>query len=331
MEGISIVICCYNSARRLPETLRHAAGQQVRSDVAWEVIIVDNASKDDTVKVAEQCWKADNGPVSFRIVYEKAPGLSHARKRGILEARYSYILFCDDDNWLENTYVQGAFDRLKADSTIGIIGGCGIPQFEVPLPSWFEKYKKSYALGPQHQTSGLLPNHANIYGAGMVIRKDVLIRMYALGFESLIADRKGEALTSGGDTEICIWYKFWGYKLYYDGSLVFRHFIPQDRLTDKYYLKRAFEKGKIEAVFEIYRVIFLGDRVRWLEHKYWWYWELLKRLIHYGLTLFSPFSFSAKVQRQILLASFKFRIANFDYLKHISFQIKSGMKTYSNE
>lgn len=53
MEGISIIICCFNSAKRLPENLRHISSQQVGKGVDWEVIIVNNNSSDDTARAAE--------------------------------------------------------------------------------------------------------------------------------------------------------------------------------------------------------------------------------------------------------------------------------------
>ncbi len=34
-QGVSVVICCFNSAARLPETLRHLARQDCPSNLAW--------------------------------------------------------------------------------------------------------------------------------------------------------------------------------------------------------------------------------------------------------------------------------------------------------
>ena len=46
--GVSIVICCHNSAKLLPRTLEHLRAQEVDSTIPWEVIVVDNASTDNT-------------------------------------------------------------------------------------------------------------------------------------------------------------------------------------------------------------------------------------------------------------------------------------------
>jgi len=79
--GVSIVICCHNSARLLPKTLSHLKRQRVPDGLSWEVVIVDNASTDDTGRIARGCW-AEGGPVCLRVIREPRLGLSYARERG---------------------------------------------------------------------------------------------------------------------------------------------------------------------------------------------------------------------------------------------------------
>lgn len=80
LTGISIVICCYNSAQRLPLTLVHLAAQKVADNFPWEVIVVNNASTDNTEEAAFSSW--DRESIEMRVVYEPQPGLSYARHRG---------------------------------------------------------------------------------------------------------------------------------------------------------------------------------------------------------------------------------------------------------
>src|SRR6185437_5482655 len=65
--GVSVVICTYNGAARLPRTLAHLAAQENTGAIAWEVLVVDNASTDDTAEVARRCWPA-HAPAPLRIV-----------------------------------------------------------------------------------------------------------------------------------------------------------------------------------------------------------------------------------------------------------------------
>ncbi len=81
-KGVSIIICCYNSAHRLPKTLAHLKTQVVSQIIPWEVIVVDNASTDGTDQVAKTQWGELPG-VPFRVVNEPRPGLSNARNLGV--------------------------------------------------------------------------------------------------------------------------------------------------------------------------------------------------------------------------------------------------------
>jgi len=69
----------------------------------------------------------------------------------------------------------------------------------------------------------------------MGFRMSLLKGVFGAGKEPLLVDRQGGQLNSGGDGEICCWYIFAGYRLWYDEDLKFSHFIPASRLTKEYY------------------------------------------------------------------------------------------------
>lgn len=323
MNGLTIALCCYNSADRLQPTLTHIAYQQVDQGLQLEILIINNASTDNTATRAVALWTALHSKFSFRIIDELRPGLSHARQRAIQEAANELILFCDDDNWLAPDYVQQAYSLMMEDAAIGVLGGCGFEVPEVDVPAWFKKYKSSYALGPQAVKEGYMGDENNIYGACMVLRRSVLMKLFELGFESLLTGRKGESLTSGEDIEMCIWHRMVGYKIYYSEALTFKHFIPKSRLTESYFLKRSYEKGKTEAVFMIYRAHLRNHATPWLANMSIWYWEIMKRLVHYALSFLKFNSFDARVKRNILASSIRFRLQNFKYLREVNQRIKS--------
>src|SRR5439155_12302864 len=88
--GISVVVCCYNSAQRLPATLGHLAAQEVHEGLDWEIIVVDNASTDETSRAAHAAWPAPPTCGGYpgaplRVVFEPHAGLSNARQRGLDE------------------------------------------------------------------------------------------------------------------------------------------------------------------------------------------------------------------------------------------------------
>ena len=69
---ISVIICTYNGASRLPATLEKLAAQSVPAECPWEVLLIDNASTDDTAAVAKQI--AIDFPAPLRVLHEPTPG-----------------------------------------------------------------------------------------------------------------------------------------------------------------------------------------------------------------------------------------------------------------
>ena len=237
-RGISVIICCYNSASRIQTTLKHLAVQDISGKFECEIIIVNNDSTDETEAVVNQVWCECGNPYPLKIVFEKTPGLAFARKCGVKEAKYSYGVFCDDDNWLATNYLSRVFEILATNDNVGIVGGCSTPVLNNEAPPWFYTNCSRYAVGIQANQTGDITHRGYIWGAGMGFRTWLLKEIFELGLNPLVTDRKKDILTSGGDAEISAWFIFAGYRLWYDQALVFQHYIPKSRLTSSYYEKR---------------------------------------------------------------------------------------------
>lgn len=258
MKGVSVIICCYNSAKRLGDTLKHLCEQKA-NNIAWEVIIVDNASTDNTATVAKQIWEGFKTDIPLQLINESKPGLSYAREAGINKSSYSYTIFCDDDNWLHADYVATAFSVMESDQEIGALGGEGIAHPEVTPPNWFDQYKRGYACGAAMEQAGALTDNNNwLVGAGLVIRKTAWITLKKAGFETLLTDRTGSSLSSGGDLEICMVLKMAGFKLWNDNRLIYHHFIPKERLSDEYFFRLLEGCAKSNVTLDAYQYILNG-------------------------------------------------------------------------
>jgi hypothetical protein len=95
---ISVIIPTYNSEEYIAEALNSVL-QQTYNNI--EVLLVDDASTDNTTEIIRQFAKND-----CRIILEKLPinsGTAIARNKGINSANGSFIAFLDaDDMWLPN-------------------------------------------------------------------------------------------------------------------------------------------------------------------------------------------------------------------------------------
>lgn len=243
-HGVSIIVCCYNSEKRIVKTLEHLANQIISDPVKCEVILVDNASQDNTIMAAKTTWEGlPTKNIDFEIVIENQIGLSFARAKGMKHARYKYVLFCDDDNWLNHNYVINAYDFLSKNPDYAIVGGNGVPLCEIEPPKWFDAFKSMYATGCRKDG-----DVTNVYGAGMCLKIELL-----KDFSSLLEDRRGNSLSSGGDSEICHYLRDKGYKIRQLCSNEFKHFIPKERLNEAYLYRLARGRGYSMAKLKLVR------------------------------------------------------------------------------
>lgn len=262
--GVSVVLCVYNSKQRIVSTLQHLSQQQ-GIFFAWEVLLVDNNSSDNTSDIALATWNASKSPCDLRIIKEPRAGTMHARHRGIVESKYRYLLFCDDDNWLNPLYVKTAFEIIHNDPGIAAVGGCGILEFESHFnpPKWVENFKKTFGAGPQGKMDGDTTHGKGcLYTAGAILDRVWLARLYSFGFESSLKGRDGKSLVAGEDTELTYALKLIGGKLFYSSKLHFKHFMPSGRITWPYVKRMWRSFGYSDFLISPYVMHFKNRRRR---------------------------------------------------------------------
>lgn len=268
-SGVSVVICCFNSAERIVPTLQHLYDQKNIPLKLWEVVLVNNCSTDDTEEVARQVWNSFPAEKpNFKIIRELTPGLSAARRTGIDASFFDYVLFCDDDNWLNDDYLGLALEIMQSNPIIGVLGGLGIPIFEGKEPPYFWKNQfHGLAVGNQWHTDGdITEARGVVYGAGMVLNKRAFqFLLEKFNFEFQVSDRIGNSLMSSGDHELCLALKLVGYKIFYSKKIQFKHFIPKARTTISYYKNLFYSFGKSEAMLFIYTT---SDNVNSIKNDY---------------------------------------------------------------
>lgn len=95
---VSIVTPLYNAAPFIKRTIKSIQKQTYQN---WELLIVDDCSSDNCLRVVEQIAKSDKRIKVFQNDKNSGPGVT--RNRGIAEAQGKYITFLDaDDQWLKH-------------------------------------------------------------------------------------------------------------------------------------------------------------------------------------------------------------------------------------
>lgn len=277
ISGISIIICCYNSSKRLQPTLEHVQRLKIREGLSWEVIVIDNASTDNTSEHAQRIWNQD-AVTELKTIKEETPGLSHARHRGLKESRYDVLAFIDDDNWVSPDWLEQVQIIFESDATIAAAGGPIEEVCEAETPEWFERFKGNFTIWiPQPKASYF---EKPLCGAGLCIRKQAWMALIEHGFQSRLVDRQGANLSSGGDFELCYALLIAGHKLWYDPKLLVKHFMPQSRITWPYLKKLNEGFGQQSIYFEPYDMLFNHQpkQLSWKKERMAIYLHLLKHL-----------------------------------------------------
>ncbi len=257
-DGVSIVICCYNSSKRITATLEHLQRITTKG-IPWEIILVDNRSDDDTREKALSTWNT-NPVTPLNIVTEHNRGLINARIKGVQCAAFEIISFIDDDNWIEPQWVDKVFSIMQNDQSLAACGGFSEGVFEKSPPEWFSDFSFYYAVGKQQNESGYVnPEKGYLWGAGLTIRKKAWNNLFENGFNNLLKGRTGKSLTAGEDSEICFALILQGWKLWYDDSLKLKHFIPSSRLSIQYLMKIYEGFGKAEVILSLYIEFISGN------------------------------------------------------------------------
>jgi glucosyl-dolichyl phosphate glucuronosyltransferase len=225
----TVIVCTYNRAESLRDTLQALRAQRTHPSRRWEVVVVDNNSGDHTHQVVDDARR--EWPV-LRYVFEPAQGLSHARNHGIAVARGDVLLFTDDDvlpeaDWLESTL--SGLETYQADACGGYIA----PIWEAPPPPWLtERFYGFLAIRIDRSDdypitqSGQAP-----YGANMAIRKPVFD---CVGLFDTNRGRKGKVLASGEDGEMFERILGAGLKAVFLGQSRVHHKVEAFRLTKRY-------------------------------------------------------------------------------------------------
>ncbi len=271
--GISVVICTHNGTPRLPHTLRHLAAQRVRPDRPWEVLLVDNASADNTPAVAQHSWPTPS-PAPLRVVAEPRLGLGHARRRGLTEATHPLIAFVDDDNWLAPEWVEIAAAVMDQHPAIGALGGFSEGVFEAPPPPWLAQFQALLALGPRGVPGGDITEWPGLlWGAGLVLRRRAWTELERVGFAPALVGRAGSALSTGEDSELCLALRLAGWRLWYEPRLRLQHYLPAGRLTWSYLRRLHRTNGAATVHHDPYYFALrreAPDVLAPLRRRWWW-------------------------------------------------------------
>jgi glycosyltransferase involved in cell wall biosynthesis len=245
--SVSVVIPTFNRARLLGETLDRLAG--LRPSIgAWDVVVADNNSSDDTRSVVES--RTPRYPVPLRYVFEAAQGRSHALNAGIAATAAAALLFTDDDVIVSDTWIDAGAEPLLREGGPDYTGGPVHPIWESARPSWLSMRRHDLWGTIAILDYGAEPfvfearRHVPL-GANMGVRRSLVDRIG--GFSGRLG-RSGQKQLLGQEVpEFLARARGAGACGEYVPAMAVRHHVPARRLTKDYFRRWWYGKGLSRA------------------------------------------------------------------------------------
>jgi glycosyltransferase involved in cell wall biosynthesis len=235
---LTVIICSHNPRedylRRTLDSLR----AQTLTKREWALILIDNASHFPLAESWDLSWHP-NG----KHIVEQELGLAAARIRGMRESRSDLLVFVDDDNVLDKSYLAQALEIADEWPRLGAWGsGVISPEFEVEPAGDLKNLVHMLAIRETVKACW-----SNVYscqeaipwGAGLCVRAAVADAYCRANNDVsiLITGRRGDSLLAGDDNEIAYVACELGLGIGVFPDLRLTHLIPKDRVSRKHLLK----------------------------------------------------------------------------------------------
>jgi glucosyl-dolichyl phosphate glucuronosyltransferase len=257
--GVSLLVCTYNRQSDLAELLESALSQDTGGTFHYEVLVVDNNSRDNTRETVTGLLSRHHG--RLRYFFEPRQGKSFALNLALSECRTDICAIGDDDLVLPPGYVANVWRLFNDNSHISLVGGKVLPQWRVPPPEWLTaSYWSALALCDFGEEPIETSISRPICLMAAAFRRQDLLASGEYAEDLAVKDKQ-----IGGveDAEIYLRMYRAGRRGLYHPALHLYHKVEPDRLTRAYHRRWHTGHGRYrarfrEAEFERSRFRFLG-------------------------------------------------------------------------
>ncbi len=228
---VSVVVCSYNGARTLRDCLNSLQKLHYPN---YEIIFVDDGSKDDTQEIMRDFPRVRN-------IVQVNKGLSVARNVGIAAAKGSVVAFTDSDCMVDCDWLYFLVHALLS-ADFAAVGG---PNISPPATDWIQATVGAAPGSPSHVLlTDTIAEH--VPGCNMAYHKWVLEELG--GFDP--AYRK-----AGDDVDVCWRLMQLGYVIGFSPAAVVWHYR---RFEVRTYFSQQLGYGEAEAMLRYKHLQYFG-------------------------------------------------------------------------
>jgi glycosyltransferase involved in cell wall biosynthesis len=258
---VSVIVCSYNGARTLAACLESLGKLNYP---AYEVILVDDGSTDDTAYVAAQFpW--------VRYIHQANQGLSHARNTGAAAAKGDVFAYTDSDCMADADWLYYLIGALVS----GDYAGVGGPNITPPAQDWIQACVAAAPGGPSHVLlTDTIAEH--IPGCNMAF--------YRWAFDG-VDGFDPEYHKAGDDVDFCWRIQQAGWVIGFSPTAIVWHYR---RFTLRAFLKQQDGYGEAESLLRFKHLIFFGPTgtAKWRGQIYGpqrFTWFINRPVIYHGI------------------------------------------------
>src|SRR5881398_3078524 len=228
---VSVIVCSYNGGQTLAACLDSLGKLNYP---AYEVILVDDGSTDDTAYVAAQF-------PTVRYIHQTNHGLSYARNAGAAAAKGEVFAYTDSDCMADVDWLYYLIGTLLSGDYAGV-GGPNVPP---PAQNWIQACVAAAPGGPSHVLfTDIIAEH--VPGCNMAF--------YRWAFEN-IGGFDAEYHKAGDDVDFCWRLQQAGCVIAFSATAIVWH---HRRFTLRAFLKQQDGYGEAESLLRFKHLIFFG-------------------------------------------------------------------------
>ena len=252
ITSVTVLICTYNRAPLLHETLMTMQQMVPPAECAVEILVVDNNSSDDTARVVQHAAEHSRYPIS--LLHERRQGKSFALNTGLAAATGDVVALTDDDVLPAADWLSRIVESFRAHEVTFVFGKV-LPRWSCTPPAELLTVPAQDIWGPlaivDYGDEPVLYEHTNTgqrlpIGANLAFLRSALL---AIGGWRTDLGKVNNTLISGEDHEIFMRLRRHGlYAGYYDPQNWVRHYVPAHRLTRAYFRRWFYWSGKTHAL-----------------------------------------------------------------------------------
>jgi succinoglycan biosynthesis protein ExoM len=239
MSNLTVAICTYNRAERLPALV--AALRRQECAAPFSILIVDNNSSDNTRQVLSELESGEGA--ALRYACEPVPGIVPARNRALEECREStYLVFLDDDEIPKPGMLTAALDAFEREGA-ECVGGRVKVFFEAgERPHWLgdELLRFLAEMDYGQESFWITDNRTPIYTSNIAYRAAIFRE--GLRFDQHY-NRVGKSGFGGEDVMMFKTLLDGKIKIRYRPDMEVEHHVERWRLQRKYFLKLHYTQG----------------------------------------------------------------------------------------